>query len=92
MIFLNPGPSRITTGKEARRMGLSRYNTGQPCIHGHMSDRRARDGKCIACRNAKARRNTQRAQEYAACAGIRSVRVVRIARGKCHERPRFWAF
>ena len=67
MIFLNPGPSRITTGKEARRMGLSRYNTGQPCIHGHMSDRRARDGKCIACRNAKARRNTQRAQEYAAC-------------------------
>ncbi len=29
--------------------GQTRYNTGQPCKHGHMSDRYTVNGGCIAC-------------------------------------------
>lgn len=34
---------------EAKESGLTKYNTGKPCKHGHFSDRWTRDGKCCEC-------------------------------------------
>lgn len=35
---------------EAKRLGLTRYNTGKPCIRGHLSDRVTSTGACLECR------------------------------------------
>lgn len=40
----------IMTRQESRSLGLTRYNTGKPCLHGHYADRRVVDGRCIMCR------------------------------------------
>ncbi len=34
---------------EAARLGLSRYNTGKPCMRGHQSDRYTATGQCVEC-------------------------------------------
>jgi hypothetical protein len=41
-------PARIGR-KKARAHGLTRYFTGEPCKHGHRSDRYALGGHCVAC-------------------------------------------
>lgn len=33
----------------AREAGLSRYETGKPCVHGHISERFVSSRKCVAC-------------------------------------------
>lgn len=35
--------------KEARRLGLSTYDTGRPCRRGHLSPRYVIGGQCIEC-------------------------------------------
>jgi hypothetical protein len=35
--------------QEALRTGAPHYFTGKPCIHGHLSNRDAKDRKCLAC-------------------------------------------
>lgn len=42
--------------RDAKREGLTRYNTGQPCSSGHLSERRVSDGKCLECARAFDRR------------------------------------
>lgn len=39
---------------EAKRQGLTRYNTGKPCQHGHASDRYVKGASCVACTMQKA--------------------------------------
>jgi hypothetical protein len=39
--------------KEAKALGLDRYNTGRPCKHGHVADRRVDNGTCIECLAAR---------------------------------------
>jgi hypothetical protein len=39
-----------TTRKEALLSGDSAYFTGTPCVHGHISKRRATTGECLDCR------------------------------------------
>lgn len=31
------------------------YNTGKPCKHGHLSNRRTQDGSCVECRREQSR-------------------------------------
>jgi hypothetical protein len=38
---------------EAIARGLTKYDTGKPCRHGHLSPRRTRSRLCIACETAK---------------------------------------
>ena len=38
------------TRKEALAGGYKRYSTGVACVNGHVADRRARTGECLACR------------------------------------------
>jgi len=33
-------------------MSEARYFTGEPCCHGHIAERRSKDGYCVACRSA----------------------------------------
>jgi len=37
--------------KEALAGGYKRYFTGVACLHGHVVDRRAKTGECLACRS-----------------------------------------
>ena len=39
----------IISRDEAKEQGLKRYFTGEPCRHGHLSERRTNDGKCAEC-------------------------------------------
>lgn len=48
----NQLPSKRSEAKEA---GLGRYFTGNPCKHGHISERQVSDGACIVCRDIKAK-------------------------------------
>jgi len=41
------------TRAEAKKVGSPRYLTGKLCKHGHASERRARDGVCLACGREK---------------------------------------
>lgn len=45
----------IISRYEARKAGLGRYFTGDVCIHGHISERYTKSGKCIACSTSSAR-------------------------------------
>jgi hypothetical protein len=38
------------TRKEALAGGYKRYSTGVACVQGHVADRRASTGECLACR------------------------------------------
>ena len=40
------------TRKEALAGGYKRYSTGVACVHGHITERRALTGECLACRAA----------------------------------------
>ena len=40
------------TRKEALAGGYKRYSTGVACVHGHIAERRALTGECLACRAA----------------------------------------
>lgn len=46
------------SAKEALSLGEKTYQTGKPCKNGHVGERRAASGNCIACHNdyAKSRR------------------------------------
>lgn len=35
--------------KEATALGVTHYNTGRPCKHGHIANRRVKDRVCMAC-------------------------------------------
>jgi hypothetical protein len=41
--------SDIITCKEARARGLPRYFTGEPCKHGHLSERYTMGSGCVMC-------------------------------------------
>lgn len=44
----------IITRAEAKRLGLKRYFTGNPCPHGHIAERWTSSGACYECVKAKA--------------------------------------
>lgn len=38
--------------EQCRAAGLTRYNTGRPCKHGHVADRMVSNARCIVCLRA----------------------------------------
>jgi hypothetical protein len=44
----------LLTKEEAKALGLVRFFTGEPCKHGHVSERRVTSGECIKCNLAAA--------------------------------------
>jgi hypothetical protein len=58
----------IISRADAKRRGLKRYLTGQPCPHGHVAERRVSDFACVECaagrEAARPRRHRKRDREY----------------------------
>jgi hypothetical protein len=44
---------KIVTRQEAKKEGLSRYFTGEPCKHGHVAERYSGAGICVECDRAR---------------------------------------
>ena len=40
----------VISRREAKQQGLPRYFTGNPCKHGHISERQTSKGECIRCK------------------------------------------
>lgn len=59
---------RVISRAEARSLGLTRYFTGKPCKHGHVSERLVSSTKCCECRAIYiaewAKANSQRLAAY----------------------------
>ena len=54
---LDPGASGAISAREkARAAGLKRYSTGEPCPHGHTTERYISDGRCLECEREKSLR------------------------------------
>lgn len=47
-----PYTGAIVTREAAKAVGLTRFFTGKPCKHGHLSERTTANGGCIACNGA----------------------------------------
>lgn len=45
----------VISRKEAKELGLKRYFTGNPCKHGHISERKVCDGGCVECSKISSR-------------------------------------
>jgi nitrate/TMAO reductase-like tetraheme cytochrome c subunit len=45
------------TKQEAKHLGMIRFFTGEPCKHGHISERRVSSGECIECNLISARKH-----------------------------------
>jgi hypothetical protein len=39
--------------REAKALGMDKYDTGKPCRNGHLSDRYISNGECIECHKLK---------------------------------------
>lgn len=48
----------IISREEAKRLGLRRYFTGEPCIKGHVCERKVANYACVRCRYENERRRT----------------------------------
>lgn len=55
------------TRREARCLGLTRYDTGMPCRHGHLGERYSESGQCCECwrlKNQRRRGRLRKRPEY----------------------------
>jgi hypothetical protein len=68
----------IISRAEAKTKGLKRFFTGEPCCHGHFSERHTSSGGCYAC--YLAREKAKRANSPASA--IRAIRAEAKATGK----------
>lgn len=41
--------NHIITPGMARKLGLKRYNSGKPCLRGHVAPRYISNGRCVKC-------------------------------------------
>lgn len=62
--------------QKAQALGLDRYFTGKPCIHGHIAERYVLSGMCVDCAKA-------RAQRTAICKGGDRALILEKTGGKC---------
>lgn len=51
---------QIISYSEARKLGLSRYFTGKPCLRGHIAERYAYNATCVECLDVKKPRDNIR--------------------------------
>lgn len=57
----------IITRAEAIEQGLSVYNSGNPCVHGHVAGRYTANGRCLVCnkQKLKERRDKRKSDRHA---------------------------
>lgn len=49
----------IITRQEAIKQGLNKYYTGEPCVHGHYSERHVGSHTCIECKNIQKKKQRE---------------------------------
>lgn len=74
----------MMTRKEAKAAGLKRYLTGEPCVHGHIAERRVTDGCCVECSKVKRTKIADSQREYMA-----RYREDRIDAIRAYDRQRY---
>lgn len=50
----------VISRKDARDAGLKRFFTGNPCLHGHVVERKTSDGSCVECNRVKWTKGNQK--------------------------------
>lgn len=55
---------QIISREEAERQGLKRFFTGEPCKHGHISERKTNDKSCVECNREKTKRHAGATAEW----------------------------
>ncbi|MBP6727284.1 MAG: hypothetical protein KA132_08815, partial [Thauera sp.] len=55
----------LATRKEAATIAVTRYFTGKPCKHGHISARWSHGGNCAVCDEARRNQPEVKARVYA---------------------------
>ena len=84
----------IITRQEAKKRGLSRYYTGEPCQKGHLSERMVGNKNCLACHRERAerRRTTQgervKTQKAADYRRHREARIAKVAEYQAANREK----
>lgn len=54
---------KIITQMQAAKLGLNKFYTGRPCIHGHISERWTLNGACIQCNIDRIKRKREAVRE-----------------------------
>ena len=88
----------IVSRDEAKLSGLKRYFTGEPCKHGHTSERLVSNGQCVECKSEAYANNPEPTRERARQWGRDNPERVRerVAKwdeenpGRANERSRQW--
>lgn len=73
----------LSTRIEAKEQGLTRYYTGIPCVHGHLTERMVTNKTCLACHriHIRTRKNKNSPENKVKCKA-RSAANDEIRRGK----------
>ena len=61
---------KLISLKEARTLGLKRYFTGKPCVHGHISERQVSARRCIQCTRVGVKKNSSTTKKCTSCGKI----------------------
>lgn len=72
----------LVARQDALERGLSRYFTGGPCKHGHVSERFTKSWKCVECHKLSEKKPARRERKYANAAIYRSENSEKISEGK----------
>lgn len=56
----------VISRADAKKLGLRRYFTGEPCRHGHLSERYVACGRCVECDQIATKKATLRRSRQAA--------------------------
>lgn len=56
---------QLLSRKSAFDKGVSRYFTGKPCVHGHVSERSTVNGRCVECHRESQRKQNAKYDRFA---------------------------
>jgi 5-methylcytosine-specific restriction endonuclease McrA len=73
----------IVTRAEAKALGLTRFFTGKPCLHGHISERTVSSKGCLACQKVIRDRNPEYSKSYYRANADR-LKAAQIARNRAN--------
>jgi len=81
---------KIVSRKESREAGLTRYFTGDACIHGHLAERHTGNNACVVCQRASDK--VRKARRYKEDENFRKRKIARGVKrrnARYHQDPLF---
>lgn len=74
-----PLDPRIIKRRHAKALGLNRYFTGKPCVHGHIAERVVSEAECVVCYRWRKRGRNNPARQKRRIDRIARLRAARDA-------------